>query len=832
MFKLLNSFKARVIIIVFMMNVLMNSLIALKLSVLQIFLISILVTAVFSCLIILQNYITYQKPISLLRNKLDSSGENIEDLSQELGLGKNDDINELAVTVQGLISYQNNSIKNLIRISNSLFGVSQKLIEITSKVETTSVEVGKGVQQVTESVIAETSESNKILEMIRNTKHLIEDGNEKFEITVNNIYTSSRVANQGNEYMVKIQDYNMQLDEFINLSSEKMQKLILLLDEVKVISSTIKEVSEKTNLLALNATIEAARAGEHGRGFSVVAMETLKLADDTKDSTYKIVGIITNLQNEIVEMKNIIENNIDVIKTQINLTNKGNIAFSDIVHQTCQTEKESKIMQEILNGMYRDVEHVDIAAKTTAQLIESTAATAEEVSACVEDQNTSIFGLVSIARDLEVFSDQLENEFSKFSINVSNITKENPYEIRIGLLNSLTGILANAGGLDGYRGQIIAIETINSKGGVLGKYKIVPVLGNDKSDPAVAVSEVERLVNLEKVPIIAGVFGSGLAVKVAESCEKNRVVFWDHIAVADEVLKGKHYSYVFRPVIMGTQRGKGGVDFINSNYALYGAKNPSDLRVAVIYENGPYGTSCSIGNMDRIKAYRMNVVCKESYDKTSKNLKSTVSKLIDAKPDVIFHTGYFDDLCVFLKDAEELKLKTKAMVGFGGGHGMLEDIDKKFNNKITKYMINYDNPVIQLIPKNALSRGLYEENVEFIKKLKRKYGIDNATNYHSAGFAHTMILLKEVFPIALEKYGKITPEIISEICSKLDIQDNCSHAGYGVKFAEKNDEYSGQNLRAFNFAMQWDGNKWDVVFPNEFKTKAPVIPFPKDSIFG
>jgi methyl-accepting chemotaxis protein len=72
----------------------------------------------------------------------------------------------------------------------------------------------------------------------------------------------------------------------MNRSSEKINEISVL----------ISGIAEQITLLALNAAIEAARAGEHGRGFSVVASETGKLADQSK----QVAQIISNLIKEMI----------------------------------------------------------------------------------------------------------------------------------------------------------------------------------------------------------------------------------------------------------------------------------------------------------------------------------------------------------------------------------------------------------------------------------------------------------------------------------------------------------------------------------------------------
>ena len=73
-----------------------------------------------------------------------------------------------------------------------------------------------------------------------------------------------------------------------NLTNESVQA-------IRAATDLISGIANQTNLLSLNASIEAARAGEMGRGFAVVAEEIRGLADQAKESTNQIRGIVETL---------------------------------------------------------------------------------------------------------------------------------------------------------------------------------------------------------------------------------------------------------------------------------------------------------------------------------------------------------------------------------------------------------------------------------------------------------------------------------------------------------------------------------------------------------
>ena len=119
--------------------------------------------------------------------------------------------------------------------------------------------------------------------------------------------------------------------------------------------------------------------------------------------------------------------------------------------------------------------------------------------------------------------------------------------IKIGVLYDHSGPFSAAGSLNCWRGAKMIIDYVNERGGVLGKYKIVQVDGDSQSKAEVAINEAERLLNVEKVDILAGIYSSAHAVPLAEKVDKQKKFLWITTAIADNVLKDRNLEYTFRP---------------------------------------------------------------------------------------------------------------------------------------------------------------------------------------------------------------------------------------------------------------------------------------------
>ncbi|WP_220388428.1 methyl-accepting chemotaxis protein [Brevibacillus centrosporus] len=154
---------------------------------------------------------------------------------------------------------------------------------------TLSQELAESVKH-TES--ASSSTNDKALKLMQDTEMTMKSSNNLNNLTS---YSLSKI-NQMEDKMAALQQ------EAIH-SVEKVNELSSVLSRVIAMSKDIENIANQTNLLALNASIEAARAGEHGRGFSVVAHEVRKLAEETKQTNKDINQLVEESTSNMEEIR-------------------------------------------------------------------------------------------------------------------------------------------------------------------------------------------------------------------------------------------------------------------------------------------------------------------------------------------------------------------------------------------------------------------------------------------------------------------------------------------------------------------------------------------------
>ncbi len=403
--------------------------------------------------------------------------------------------------------------------------------------------------------------------------------------------------------------------------------------------------------------------------------------------------------------------------------------------------------------------------------------------------------------------------------------------VRIGVIYDLSGPFAAGGSVACAVGAQIAIDLVNERGGVGGKYKVVPINADSQSKADVAINEVERLIDQEKVDIVSGVYSSAHAVPLSAKMEEQKKILWITTAVATAVFKDKNLHYVFRAQIHSDQYGQAFAHFVADNAKAKLGTEPNNIKVAIIHEDGPYGSGVADASERFGKELGLQVVMNEGYSAAAPDLSSLVTKLKRAGADVISHAGYNPDITLFLRQSRESGLRFKMLVGDGAGYSQLDKLRASFGTDIDNFC-NIDPVPAQLINPASLAPGLGDLTKTMIERYKAKTNANDVPPHCSMGFNQTWVLLNNVLPVAKEKYGGFDPEAVRKAALDVDIPPGGTIQGYGVKFYPPGTQLSGQNERSTPVVMQNAGEHISVVWPNNIKTQEPVLPLPASSVYA
>ncbi|NFG61159.1 MULTISPECIES: methyl-accepting chemotaxis protein [unclassified Clostridium] len=311
-----------------------------------------------------------RRPLNILKVELDSLSERGGDLTQEIKINSEDEISDLAKSLNKFIQ----NLREIIRTVNESSDDIENVVDIIKGNVTNLNSDIEEVSATTEQLAANMEETAASAEEMLATSHEIEQA-------VNSI------AQKSQEGAIKAGEINKRAEDtkiYVQASQEKTNEIFAntkveleeaiqsskVVEQINVLSESIMQITSQTNLLALNAAIEAARAGEAGKGFSVVAEEIRKLAEQSKDT--------------VIEIKNITGKVTDAVKNLSNSSNKL-LKFMSV-----EVDSDYKNMLDVADKYSKDADFVD-------NLVADFSSSSEELLASLQDVIRTIDGVAQAA---------------------------------------------------------------------------------------------------------------------------------------------------------------------------------------------------------------------------------------------------------------------------------------------------------------------------------------------------------------------------------------------------------------------------------------------------
>jgi branched-chain amino acid transport system substrate-binding protein len=314
------------------------------------------------------------------------------------------------------------------------------------------------------------------------------------------------------------------------------------------------------------------------------------------------------------------------------------------------------------------------------------------------------------------------------ALYLSGCTKSSQNEILIGEYASLTGSEATFG-ISSDNGLKLAVDEVNSSGGVLGK-KIKLITYDDQGKPSEAATVVQKLINKDRVVAIVGEVASSRSKAGAQICQSSKIPMVSPASTNPEVTAIG--DYIFRVCFIDPFQAE-----VMSKFAIQSLKIK---RVAVLQDvKNAYSTGLAEFFVKKFKEMGGDIVEVQSYQSGDKDFKAQLTAIKSRNPEGVFIPGYYTDVGLIAIQAREIGI-TQPLFGSDGWesekltegkaadalegcffstHVSTEDPSPNVQNFIAKYKAKYN-----MMP-DAMSFLAYDAGMIMFDAIKRAGSTEN-----------------------------------------------------------------------------------------------------------
>ncbi len=327
--------------------------------------------------------------------------------------------NEIGQTADALHVAQENMralLRGIIEVSNGVDNALGAFDKSFNSMKESISQVSVAVESIAENVTRQASSTDEANDnVVMMADQINQTGTEVTSLN-RNADEMNRISEQSMQTLKQLIDVNNKTRESISAMAEQTKSTNRSVEQIHIAANLINEISDQTSLLALNASIEAARAGEAGRGFSVVADEIAKLANQSGESVEEISRTVIALQDNAEKSVTVMREINEAVEIQVNsLTETQHIM--EKLHQelvNCFTSVHCiDTMTQKIDGQR---ESVTSSLSVLNELAQDNASVAEQTAAMSSELSREVNDSTRIVEDLDEKVKTLIEDVNQFKI--------------------------------------------------------------------------------------------------------------------------------------------------------------------------------------------------------------------------------------------------------------------------------------------------------------------------------------------------------------------------------------------------------------------------------
>ncbi|WAM36656.1 methyl-accepting chemotaxis protein [Caldicellulosiruptor acetigenus] len=380
---------------------------------LQIFI--IMISLIFGILGIVSGLIVTLKITKNVKILLESMSKAANgNLTMTTNISSNDEIGMLSDGFNSMVQQLKELITKIKQLSEKVNKSISLIASVATETTAASHEVTKAVSEIAEGASQQANEataiSQQMAEFTKEISVMVNDFKSMNQFSENVLIQT----NKGFSAIEMLHQVARKSQETTKNMIFHVRELIGWTEKIGKIMNLLSSISEQTKLLALNASIEAAKAGEVGRGFSVVATEIRKLAQQSRESTKDVEDIIKNILSKAKFSDKVAADVENLIGLQENALDNVQLSFDAMKNAISELYENLRKSLNVLEDIDYKKDRIFNSVESISAISEETAASAEEVSAATEQQLASIEELKNMIEELRKLSVELDTTTSRF----------------------------------------------------------------------------------------------------------------------------------------------------------------------------------------------------------------------------------------------------------------------------------------------------------------------------------------------------------------------------------------------------------------------------------
>lgn len=349
-----------------------------------------------------------------LKNTFEKAAEG--DLTVGVEMYSKDEFEEVGNHFNTMMRRIGELILNVKSSADVIFKNSESISKMATETSSAINEVALTIDQVAQGA----SETSQDIQTGVDAVNVLAGQIDEIDGLASQMIKISDKSNSLGQDGLKVMNKLTETTEKNNKASESVGQVVSEMDtttgQIGMITDTINNIAAQTNLLALNAAIEAARAGEAGRGFSVVADEIRKLAEQSTAATNQIQSLIEAIKNKSVKAVQSMTEAQSIVGEQNQAVANTRDIFNKILESIGEMVEEIKQVQSSIIKTNKGKQEIVSRMQNISAVSEESSASAEEVSATTQEVTAAMSEFANSSVELQELSKQLEVQINKFKL--------------------------------------------------------------------------------------------------------------------------------------------------------------------------------------------------------------------------------------------------------------------------------------------------------------------------------------------------------------------------------------------------------------------------------